>query len=39
MDAGDSLLIMETLMRLDAKVDRILELLEDDEEEEDETDA
>jgi hypothetical protein len=30
---------METLMRLDAKVDRILELLEDDEEEEDQADA
>jgi hypothetical protein len=30
---------METLMRLDAKVDRILDLLEDDEEEEDQADA
>jgi hypothetical protein len=32
-------LIMETLMRIDAKADRIIALLEGDEEEEDEADA
>ena len=38
-DRDDVLTIMQSLMRIDAKADRIIALLEDDEEEEHEADA